>query len=38
MTEEEIAAIKAELEAQKIEDPENVAEPKEFSGYGRGDN
>ena len=34
MDEEELAAIKAQLEAQTEADPENVAEPVE---YGEGD-
>ncbi len=34
LTAEELEAIKAELEAQRVEDPPNVAEPVEFEGYG----
>ncbi len=34
MSNEELEQIKAELEAQKVEDPENVAEPHGFTGYG----
>lgn len=34
LTEEELETIKAELEGQSVQDPPNVAEPTEFTGYG----
>ncbi len=38
LTNEEIEEIKAQLEAQRVEDPDNVCEPHGFTGYGEVDN